>query len=68
MKKLSDIQAYFLLLAIGIICLTIYKCVTASPKVSLPEEAGLITVNDTLKGYYDNNGTLHIEFNNKRNQ
>lgn len=38
------------------------------PKVDLPEEYKEITVKDTLRGYLDNKGVLHIEFNNKRNQ
>lgn len=38
------------------------------PKIDLPEEYSQIKESDTLKGYYDSKGTLHIEFNNKRNQ
>lgn len=38
-----------------------------SQRIDLPEEYTLITPNDTLKGYFDSNKVLHIEFNNKRN-
>lgn len=37
-------------------------------KINLPEEINQVKATDTLKGYYDSKGVLHIEFNNKRNQ
>lgn len=37
-------------------------------KINLPEEISQVKESDTLKGYYDSKGILHIEFNNKRNQ
>jgi len=37
-------------------------------KIDLPEEISQVKETDTLKGYYDSKGVLHIEFNNKRNQ
>lgn len=37
-------------------------------KIDLPEEISQVTYSDTLKGYYDSKGTLHIEFNNSRNK
>ena len=40
----------------------------SAPKIELPEEYKAVTEKDTLKGYYDSKGILHIEFNNKRNQ
>ena len=40
----------------------------AEPKINLPEEIDQLKPTDTLKGYYDSKGVLHIEFNNKRNQ
>lgn len=52
---------------IFVLCAIVYLCKPV-PKIELPEEANQITANDTLKGYYDSKGTLHIEFNNKRNQ
>lgn len=42
-------------------------CNNNIPNIILPEEYKLIRETDTLKGYYDSEGTLHIEFNNKRN-
>ena len=41
---------------------------TVSNKIDLPEECRLITSSDTLKGYYDKDSVLHIEFNNKQNK
>lgn len=35
--------------------------------IILPEEYNQIKATDTLRGYYDSTGVLHIEFNNKRN-
>lgn len=43
------------------------ECNNNTPNIILPEEYKLIRETDTLKGYYDSKGTLHIEFNNKRN-
>lgn len=39
-----------------------------APAVELPEEYKSITTNDTLRGYFDSKGVLHIEFNNKLNK
>jgi len=39
----------------------------SKPKIDLPEEYKNITKSDNLKGYYDSDGTLHIEFDNTNN-
>lgn len=36
--------------------------------IELPEEYKLINKNDTLRGYFDKDSVLHIEFNNYRNR
>lgn len=54
------------LIVLGYIGSVIYQ--RNNPKVDLPEEYKSITPNDTLKGYYDSDGVLHIEFNNQRNK
>ena len=37
------------------------------PKVDLPEEYPLITKEDKLRGYIDNNNVFHITFDNRAN-
>lgn len=34
-------------------------------RIDLPEEIRAVTPSDNLKGYYTNDGILHIEYNNK---
>jgi hypothetical protein len=64
MKKLiiQSVIVNFIITGIFLIIITIISDV----KIDLPEEYQSITKNDTLKGYYEN-GILHIEFNNKKN-
>tara|TARA_R110000868_G_scaffold244272_1_gene500434 strand:+ start:242 stop:445 length:204 start_codon:yes stop_codon:yes gene_type:complete len=57
----------------GIICFNIGIMVEYSlrydeiraPKVELPEEYKAIDSTDCLKGYFDKDSVLHIEFNNR---
>ena len=57
----------------GIICFNIGIMVEYSlrydeiraPKVELPEEYKTIDSTDCLKGYFDKDSVLHIEFNNR---
>lgn len=57
---------------IGFILGIILTCVLLVPFfnniVDLPEEISQVTKEDTLRGYYDSNGILHIEFNNLKNR
>ena len=64
MKK-AIIQAFIASSIITGICF-ITLTVISNVNIDLPEEYESITRNDTLKGYYED-GVLHIEFNNKRN-
>ena len=64
MKK-AIIQAFIASAIITGICF-ITLTVISNVNIDLPEEYESITRNDTLNGYYED-GVLHIEFNNKRN-
>lgn len=70
---LSDNIKYSLVITIGLFIMisSIFfgKDINSKiPSIILPEEYNQIRETDTLKGYYDSKGTLHIEFNNKRNK
>jgi hypothetical protein len=47
------------------IFLTSQKSSEKYPKIDLPEEYSQIDSTICLKGYFDKENTLHIEFNNK---
>lgn len=81
MKNLKLLLAIFLILIGGfLIGYGIYTsikilqiCITENDlpitqKVELPEEYKAIDSTDCLRGHFDSDGTLHIEFNNQKKQ
>jgi len=67
--KDKHIEAFKLIFII-LLCYSggVYVGSMGKNKIDLPEEISQVKPTDTLKGYYDSKGVLHIEFNNKRNQ
>jgi hypothetical protein len=63
MKTLKFIIVLFIGFIIGSLSMK-FDIENTQQKVDLPEEYLYITSSDNLKGYYDINNVLHIEFDN----
>jgi len=66
---MNDNTSITIILVVLILCGFLSPIISRDePKINLPEEISQVKATDTLKGYYDSKGVLHIKFNNKRNQ
>lgn len=68
MNKQIFITGLIALIAFIIGCISMkYDIEKRQPQIDLPEEYKEITYQDELKGFFDQDSVLHIEFNNKIN-